>query len=1108
MHNFSIRKASATVMMLMAGASMASAQCYLESIEPADGSFVESLSSVNMVWKTSSGPNADFGGDFWGYMPQHIAIVDATGTQVAYLYVQQDQDWSTWPPINTYRGTVQNMSFMDTELTAPGMYRIKFPAGMFSADGDAADLSAAKEVTYYIGTGGNVDPDPVEPEVPEVDKTVCYLDSSDPANGSTVEEIGTVKMYWLDPDGAFPDFHIDVWNNMYGSATPLHILPLVDAKGNEVSKGTMGQNAWGDQHYYINFDPVVTAPGTYSFTVPEGTFVEDNGMSDNALNKATTLTFKIEGESGGGDEPGEDNSDYSLTYTSVYPAVGAIKFADGKTLDSFNLNFAEDIAVNNSKKIYVEKPDGSTVNASRMMTGSMIGAPQQLIFGFDGADEWLSGEYTVVIPKGTIGTVAWAGSGYTQGTCNDEIRLVYNYTQDPSMIDDPDDGSAFEVKAAKILDADGVLLFDLTKEGNKGAAIPGGSYFIFDTNKNDICMDAYFTLTDTTTGEVEWLAGTYRQNVTSETDVRTINGKNENGAFQMQLADILNYKIKLLEGHIYEMKMEVYLQYDGVPDSKRVKKGEAKYYIEGTTAEYVYADAKLLSITPDPDKAEITDANNAMFTVKFDKPVTMNETYTKCQNSQGAWVAYNRAETIDDGCTWEFVIPATLAAGAQGQIGCRIAPRYEGAAFMIEEGSIYKELYTSGQEGNAYQQFAVPCFLGGGVIVADPASGTVESLYKIKFTAPSAAHKNIGFQGMNGSGNRIDAILYNAQNVEVARIDRDEITDDPSGEYNISVTMHLDKEVKSAGEYRLVLPGAYFMTGTESSSYASAPVVFNYTIEGVVVENFNVGTFNIADQKHSHLSVVHTSVDGEAVAAADAKLVLKAGKEEIATAPIYAHVVDGKTMVYGHFDNIETSGESYTVVLPEGALVKGDAVNNQATVNFSGIGAATTPAEPEYTNVTMLIDNYSTLVHQAPKGLPYMVWLMQAQDWVIDEVFVNGEDKTDEAAAGMGMLMVPAETMNEANVDIEVYYKYAHEIDFDFSSGINQLPDCKYSVLSENGEIVITGLEKGDVVNVYTTAGMHIANAESTGDTVAIKAPHAVYVVTINNSSLKVAHRY
>lgn len=1097
---------AAAASILMMTASAASAQfAYLDSADPANGSKVERLDKITMNWMRADGEVTAEGSElFWNQYSYQSAIpvYDASGTEVRKLKLIQTQDWAAgWPPPNVYTAFVMQGD-NEVPITADGTYTFTIPAGLFADDEGGGNPNLATKFTYYIGEGGgNVDPTP-DPDPEPVDKTVCYLNEADPDPSTTLSVLDKVVTYWYQPNGDDADFSENVWNN-----AELKKLPVTDASGNVVATAIVGDEVdWSNfrVHYNVFIEPNITSTGTYSFTFPAGMFVDFAG-EENYPSKATTLTYKVQGEAHG-EEPGDSTPDFN--YTGVYPTEGLVKFENGG-LATFNLDFEAAVYVNNAKKPYIELPDGSTNEASLVTTGAAFGLGQQAIFGFNGTEQYKSGNYTVVVPEGTFGNAAWNSSNHANGKHNPEIRLSYTYEQDPNLVNDDDDGTPFEVLGATL--TYGGKEIDLTQEGLELDMIHGGSVLRFNTNKNEICKDAYFTITDLNADSederVLWLAGTYRQAQTSVEDIHTINGKNANGWFEMAIVDY--YNMKLVKGHEYEVKMEVFLQYDGVPEAQKIanKKGEANFIIKGTMEGYTYADVEIVEITPNPDSAEILDPENAVFSVKFNKPVEMAESYNKCQSAQ-AWVAYDSVTTDDEGYTWTFKIPASVVNSAEGQVNCRFAPRYEGKSLRVEEGGFgFKALYTSGNEEFAYQVMSYACYLGGTPIAVSPAADTtVESLYTFKFTAPTATGKNIGFQGVSATGALLNGILYNEANEEVARLDRNDITGQPSGEYNLSETMHLDKEITTPGTYTLYIPGALFMTGTESNSKANCPMQFVYIIEGAPApEDFRATACSVADNhKHSHLNVVFVDFDGAVVAASDdACFELEYDGNVVATAPLTV-VNNGETSrVYGHFDNVEMSeAGTYTLVLPYGSVrAEGRvSVNSAVTANFNGVKETA----PEYVMVTLAIDGYATMAHRAPKGEIYMVTLLDSDDWTLKSLTLNGDDVTEDVA---GNIYLVSQDVMQEGAELVANYEYAREVDFSFTSGVTQIAGCKYSVGSEAGCIVIGGLEVGDTVKVYSVNGMAIANATATNDVASISVVPGVYIVMINDTVLKIEHK-
>lgn len=976
---------------LVAGAThVADAQCYLAECNPVSGSTVTELSSVKMTWLTSSGGYPEYGQNFNSNNDERRIDLYKDGEKVGTAHFQSD--YSTWSdPFMRFTGYVIVMEVIDSwgdhvsgSYTDPGTYSLTIPANAFS-EKENEDVNGNEPTTLSWTIGGGANPT----------GGACYLADSDPKNNATVDLLDKVRFNFLTPSGsrAYASTNFWTWSNRQievkdASGTTVKTLPLQE---------TSGDTEYNFVLYFENF----AKPGKYTFTIPAGLVSSvDGGEAD--LNEAVTLSYTIKAQSGG---EGNLTYDFEFDMESVTPKQGDIRWDAFQTLETINISsIPVSLRLNPAVYPYVITPEGDEIEASLVTTGANVGVGNQLIFGFDGADMWKSGDYTIVIPRNCVGTPEWAASGYSDGSCNEELKLRYTYTGNPlydNNDDDDDDDTPFEVIYARL--KTGGTTYDLTTSQdreNPALRLPTlhpSSIYTFKTNKNDKCRDAYFTVTDLTIDEVIWLAGSYPQQVTSETDIQMINGKNSDDAFEMKSNP--NIPFDLIEGHIYEVKMEVYKQYDGVPEALKpsMKRGEANYYIAGTTPGYQYGDAQIVSITPNPSNGEITSTDNARFTIVFDKPVEMNSTYTKVQGST-SWLDYEVCETNDGGYTWEFKIPASAVAAAPGELNCRFAPRQEGQAVWYEEGSFgIKSLYSSGQKNDTYQTITFNCFLGGASISVDPEDGaTVTSLSTFKFTAPSASHKNIGFQGVANSGARLYGILYNAKGEEAARLltEPDDYENQPSGEYNISVTMHLDKTVNINGEYTLEIPGAFFMTGTESTAKGNAPVTFHYTIAG--------------------------GVD---------------------------------------------------------------------------------PVVKETCTFTYIIDGHSAVSHEVKKGSKVTVKINPTENFMIDELTLNGETQ----AINGNRYMTPE--LNDDEAVLNLTHKYVGDAYFDFSTGVETITGCDYSVVNVEDGIKITGLSGGEDVYVFNAAGMEIANkTNGSHNTVTISLEPGIYIIVVDGTALKVKH--
>lgn len=976
-----------------------------------------------------------------------------------------------WDAYNTATGeTLIEVKFIE-DITDDGTYTITFPEGIFAPSGETEPYNEEFTLTYTVFNPAN-------------NTGTLNLKKVVPAVGEVEAIPASIELYF----DKTPDFNWDLTDD---DATEFSIT---DEKGNVVQTATFRSvgGGWGSPVYIpLNFQAAIEAAGTYTLTIPAGRFTVEGDTE--IQNKELKLTWTIKGVEVGGDDT---NCDYTFEYVKAYfgsqSAQGIYSYKqEGGAFDGALITWGENAKYNPNVKPYVEDENGNRTMCTSMFDFS---GETRINFNAEETKLWLSGEYTLVLPKGFAGTAAWKESGYTEGVCNDEIIIPFTYEQDPGLgIEIPD----YQMEVTKFGFYNGsTAIVDFTQNPATCPNITGGSTkkFLFGSNKNEIANDIYVEVKDETDNEIMWNVWTYKQATTSVDNVITINGKNSDGDFEVEFSNS-RFTLEFLQGHEYAVTVKLYHQFEGVPEADLICYDSAVARFTGTTKAYEYSPVTIDALSI-PEGGDIANHAKSAITITFSAPVniTGSDNYTRFVGEGQS--AYENIVSNADRTQWTLQPKESSINACNGVADYRFQAKDDQGRTLRSE--VY---YTSGQKDGTYITLSYSCFLGGAQISVDPEDGTeVEELYAFTFTAPSASHKNIGYQGVNPNGKLIYGELCDSKGNVVAKIDGNDYVSTESGEYNIDCQMHLDHKIVAPGTYTLNIPGALFMTGTESAAKANKPMSFTYTILGDEVENFDALDFSIGDsEKHSHLGVVHAMVPGTVTANPGASFILKKGDVQLASTPVLAFHHNGNTMLYGHFNNERTvTNEVYTVVLPEGSVTdeSNGAVNNALESNYRGMGS-----EAEYVNVALSIGDYVSTVHKAVKGESHEVNVSEGDDWKLTELTLNGADVT--SGVSNGLYVIPADKMDN-DVELEAKFDYNKPVSFDFTTGVENIEGCVYSVKKEGGKLVITGLTVGDIVRVYTVSGMQLANAVADYSKLNLSIGEGVYVVTINDTVLKV----
>lgn len=236
--------------------------------------------------------------------------------------------------------------------------------------------------------------------------------------------------------------------------------------------------------------------------------------------------------------------------------------------------------------------------------------------------------------------------------------------------------------------------------------------------------------------------------------------------------------------------------------------------------------------------------------------------------------------------------------------------------------------------------------------------------------------------------------------------------------------------------------------------------------------------------------------------------------ELIKSAPIALEFIqgggpDGQGVLKMEINETLLKGHNYEVVIPEGIIGPSvgttmkdeqresfqNAVKNKERV-YSFYGNSSTEA-----TVTYFIGEVGSMATLVKLGETLTVNVAGTEDWKVKELLYNGEEVELE-----GSEYVTPEITGDAT--IAVTYEFAKQIDFDYSTGMGDLTDSPYGIVTEGSHVIISGLTGGDNITVYTTGGMMVATlptVPSDVDKVSISLTQGqVYIILINNTSLKI----
>lgn len=283
---------------------------------------------------------------------------------------------------------------LGAKVTTPGDYFLTIPAGVFKDKNVFSGYNENAEMTFKWTV--------MEPDPNTYDLALAF----DPANGSTLSELKTLKISAADPTViAMPTTE----------AQSAGWFTITDANGN-----TYNYTAKVGVGIDLTIEGATEA-GTYTVVIPAKSFVDAMTMTaaSKRYNAETVLTYTLQ------EEEEVDNTVYDLTPVTVSPANGS----EVESLETIKLTFNYDDSINlrfaakNTGWITVTDEAGNNYDA--YMDDNWDGYVGDYIIYVSGATQ--PGTYTVTIPKGTVADDSYMNKEpyFLQGHANPEFTLTY-----------------------------------------------------------------------------------------------------------------------------------------------------------------------------------------------------------------------------------------------------------------------------------------------------------------------------------------------------------------------------------------------------------------------------------------------------------------------------------------------------------------------------------------------------------------------------------------------------------------------------------------------------------------------------------------------------------
>lgn len=568
--------------------------------------------------------------------------------------------------------------------------------------------------------------------------------------------------------GVKEDVKLTILNGLGKSAKTAKVTAVYD------------DNAWKFK-FQISWTSAIKYPGTFTITIPEGTFYN--------------ATYQ--------------NEETELTFTQVIPLEASavspkntveLDISTGENLNSVRVTYPiKPTTVEEGPKPYIVKPDGSRVTAYDF-SPSVSSSSGYMFAEFTETEKFASGEYTFVVPAGACEIVG----GYK----NVEQSFVYNVVGDPRY-----DVQDYTLTSARLVQNG--ESYNLLELGNSFAKLVRDA-------------DLYFTLAQCSADEVSFKIVDVTK--CEEGDLTAYN--NAEGVY-VSFANLSN-------GEYYKSIYAIGAGYTLYEDHKYCLLIQDNFYqpvsasaiFMGTTPTYKYSDVNIVSITPAP--GSIFTINDTM-TVKFSAPVKIVTGDGKTGFSKGTdgWASMVSISKNEDMTEYSFMFPEEAFLGISGEncvdaILCAtdMDGRYFHPSFLGEyiDGS---PTYWSGVQAGTRLHILYSSYYDTADVTVSPLEA--EEISELTFEAGGLDIAPSWF------ANR--ANILNADNEIVSQVICDNfvanggnITGVGSANGYTAIKIKLTEPLIELGEYTLELPYNMFTVGKENDAKASSAALVKIVV--------------------------------------------------------------------------------------------------------------------------------------------------------------------------------------------------------------------------------------------------------------------------------------
>lgn len=285
-----------------------------------------------------------------------------------------------------------------------------------------------------------------------------------------------------------------------------------------------------------------------------------------------------------------------------------------------------------------------------------------------------------------------------------------------------------------------------------------------------------------------------------------------------------------------------------------------------------------------------------------------------------------------------------------------------------------------------------------------------------------------------------------------------------------------------------------YTTPAELESPAKVTVASSTPSEAV--EEVSDASFTLAPYEFENRTYTVRMAD------ADVKAVFSDGRSSKELPIAFTPADDGGTATIAIGETLYT-GRDYTLTIPAGTFVPNAnaalsavAGNDEIVLHFTGTTVPTTVA------LTIRVVGQSEVKTEAAYNRPLTFTATPQADelWAVGDITLGGD------VIATGAQTVTTSALTEDAV-IEVALQWTGTIDYDFTTGVETLPECAYTVKDEPGHLTIDGLQAGSDVRVYDTVGHLLSHSQATDTKLRLTLPAGVYLIRVGEQTLKVMHK-